>query len=654
MKPQNKPCICALLALSLCSITLAKTIYVDSAASGSNDGSSWEDAYTALQDALAESKFGDEIHVAEGIYRPDQGVGQTPGDRTASFELKNGIKVYGGFQEGGEIWENREPSAYLTILSGDLNQDDAEITNPANLLNEPSRTENSYHVVKATLCAPITILDGFIIQDGNANGSAPDDAGGGMYNYINASPTIINCIFTRNAAQNVGGSFVTEEYRSKPILQGCCFVNSWAENGGAVCSRSSSVPDFQECYLEYNKSGTNGGAIFCTASGPFLSGCNFKNNIAGGSGGAVHAQSNSHLNFSDCAFEKNQCSANGGAVSFSGGSHSLTGCNLNTNIAGTYGGAIFNDLAICNNIFCDFTSNTAHYGGAMYNLNRNTDSLNCTFMNNSANSGGAVYSFASEVNLTIVSNFTNCLFSANEANGADGGVVLLKGDVKLAPTRYGKSNGVFTNCTLASNFALRYGGGIRSEDDWNEITIKNAILWDNVDTAGSSRAQSAQVSYGIISASYSCIQGISSLAGNNNIGEDPLFVDVAGPDWLPGTGDEDIRISASSPCIDAGNNDAVPADSQDIDDNGNTAEPLPWDLDGIFRFIDDPSTPDTGNGTAPIVDMGCYEYDNFGQGRCGDRNHPYPAYDFNQDCKVNLADFVLFVSQWLVCTAPDC
>ncbi len=59
--------------------------------------------------------------------------------------------------------------------------------------------------------------------------------------------------------------------------------------------------------------------------------------------------------------------------------------------------------------------------------------------------------------------------------------------------------------------------------------------------------------------------------------------------------DEDFHVHSGSPCIDAGDNTAVPVGvSTDVDDGP--------------RFYDDPYTTDTGNGTAPIVDMGIDEY----------------------------------------------
>jgi hypothetical protein len=83
-----------------------------------------------------------------------------------------------------------------------------------------------------------------------------------------------------------------------------------------------------------------------------------------------------------------------------------------------------------------------------------------------------------------------------------------------------------------------------------------------------------------------------------NINANPLFVDAANGDF---------RLQANSPCIDAGDNMAVPADGLDIDGDGNVAEPFPTDLAGVLRFADVPAVADTGNGTAPIVDMGAYE-----------------------------------------------
>ena len=59
--------------------------------------------------------------------------------------------------------------------------------------------------------------------------------------------------------------------------------------------------------------------------------------------------------------------------------------------------------------------------------------------------------------------------------------------------------------------------------------------------------------------------------------------------------------------VDAGDDTMVPADLLDADDDGDVSEALPVDLDGRPRFLDVPTTVDTGVGPAPIVDLGAYE-----------------------------------------------
>ena len=132
-----------------CSAAAGRTIYVDADASGANDGSSWADAYNYLQDALADANSGDEIHVAqdaltdassalkpleisvaEGIYTPDSNSADPggSGDRTATFQLINGVTLKGGYAGFGEPEPNaHDVELYETILSGDLDGNDIDI-----------------------------------------------------------------------------------------------------------------------------------------------------------------------------------------------------------------------------------------------------------------------------------------------------------------------------------------------------------------------------------------------------------------------------------------------------------------------------------------------------------------------------------------------
>jgi hypothetical protein len=94
--------------------------------------------------------------------------------------------------------------------------------------------------------------------------------------------------------------------------------------------------------------------------------------------------------------------------------------------------------------------------------------------------------------------------------------------------------------------------------------------------------------------------------GGDGWGDDPLT-----PDFDESANDDygDLRLVPGSPAIDAGDNTAVPPNIADLDGDGDIDEPTPIDIAGNPRFLDDPDTPDTGLGPAPIVDLGAYEFD---------------------------------------------
>ena len=214
------------------SLAQGDIIYVDAdATTGSNDGSSWADAFTTLQPALDTAGVGDEIWVAEGTYKPTAEHGGT-GDRYKSFQMVTGVAIYGGFDPavGDDAWEERDWVSNVTILSGDIGI-------------EGDRSDNSYHVFYHLLDTALdgsAILDGFTISDGNANGSAwPHWDGGGMYNDEGSSPTLTNCTFSGNSATYSGGGMLNDN-SSSPTLTSCTFSGNWtdsASGGQAGVSR---------------------------------------------------------------------------------------------------------------------------------------------------------------------------------------------------------------------------------------------------------------------------------------------------------------------------------------------------------------------------------------------------------------------------------
>ena len=195
-------------------------IYVDVDATGIPDGNSWQTAYTDLQSALTEASSGDEIWVAEGTYRPSVEHGGS-GERFKSFQLKNGVALYGCFAGMETSLDERAWALRETILSGDIGI-------------EGDDSDNCYHVFyhpADTALDNTAILDRFTITGGKADGSYPHDAGGGMYNDA-ASPTLTNCTFEGNSAYRGGG--MANSY-SSPALTNCTFSgNSAVLHGGGM------------------------------------------------------------------------------------------------------------------------------------------------------------------------------------------------------------------------------------------------------------------------------------------------------------------------------------------------------------------------------------------------------------------------------------
>ena len=257
-------------------------IFVDAdATGGANNGTGWSDAYLYLQDALAVAVFGDYIFVAEGTYKPDASTANPgSGDRTATFQLINGVGLYGGYAGyGGANPNERNWRTNETILSGDLNGNDVPVNDPCDLVNEPTRGENSYQVVTGSGTDATAVLDGFIITAGNANEPypSPNGRGGGMYNY-SGSPTVVNCTFSRNSAVDVGGG-MSNYNNSGPTVTNCTFSGNSALDGGGMDNSESGDPTVTNCTFIGN-SAEDGGGMCNYSSSPTLTNCTFTGNSA--------------------------------------------------------------------------------------------------------------------------------------------------------------------------------------------------------------------------------------------------------------------------------------------------------------------------------------------------------------------------------------
>ncbi|MBN2270607.1 MAG: hypothetical protein JXN61_08340, partial [Sedimentisphaerales bacterium] len=343
--------------------TSESIIYVDDDATGANDGSSWSNAYKFLQDALADANASPkpiEIHVAQGIYKPDQGTGITPGDRTTAFQLINGVTIKGGYAGFGEYTPDaRDYIRYETILSGDLAGNDVEGLELSELRDHPSRLENSYHVFFnwALNLDQNAALEGFTITGGNARDPG---AGGGMYNYFHGSPKVSECTFIHNSASNGGGMF---NEISDPTIECCVFIGNRADSAGGGMYNVRANPKIKDCSLTANSAKWSGGAISNSYSNPRIERCQIKDNSAElhYGGGIYNGESSPYLE--NCFFTGNSAESGGGVYNINRSSPTVK--------------------------LCSFTANSARYnGGGMFNYGWSAKLEACTFSNNSANRGG--------------------------------------------------------------------------------------------------------------------------------------------------------------------------------------------------------------------------------------------------------------------------
>ena len=226
-------------------------IYVKSGEMG--NGSAWGNALGSLQDALAAASSGDQIWVAAETYTPGS-------ERTSTFELKDGVAIYGGFAGTESNLSQRDVEDNVTILSGDIG-------------DAGDAKDHVYHVVTATRSCldPLTkpvILDGFTIIGGNADGTETDQNKGGGIFIDTADPILSNLIFRSNNAGNdkiIGSGGAIFAKRSNLILTETLFEFNTADNGAAIFNDESQATIINGTFC-LNIADNNGGTIFNTVA----------------------------------------------------------------------------------------------------------------------------------------------------------------------------------------------------------------------------------------------------------------------------------------------------------------------------------------------------------------------------------------------------
>jgi hypothetical protein len=183
-------------------------IFVSANATGANDGSSFSDAFNDLQDALAVSQSdGQEIWIASGTYRPHAS------NRGVYYAItKENMKIYGGFSGTETQLSDRVIGANETILSADLQANDANIADfVGNYANTTRNTDNSYHVINITSTGNNLLLDGLTISDAHNNQPGTSSVGAAIIKHKTVPYlTIKNCVIKDNVARNANAGLMVE------------------------------------------------------------------------------------------------------------------------------------------------------------------------------------------------------------------------------------------------------------------------------------------------------------------------------------------------------------------------------------------------------------------------------------------------------------
>lgn len=517
------------LLLLLAGSLTAQTYYVKSNATGANNGTSWQDAYTSLTDALTAAAAG-QVWVAAGTYKPAAA--------NATFQLKAGVALYGGFNGTENNLAARNPVTNVTILSGDFAGNDTVGNYTVN------RTDNALHVLEVVASAnpaDRATVDGFTISGGHTlvGAASPDLSrrGGGIL--TTAKLTVHNCRFTDNYGDTGGALAALDAAASGLELYNCRFE----KNGTALLSAGiylrnlSGGSTVRKCIFSENKT-IRGSLYVITSANMVVDSCQFLNNDAGANPCAGMYTWQTTFNLTNSVFIGNR--ANDYAGMYNDGREgvfpfTIDNCLFQDNVAidlansgnTATGGAIFNATTtstIKNSIFRD---NAAHLGGAIYisaYIGGNKNYIeNCGFEDNrvspgantGAARGGCIYSFKgryevknSEFVRGSASNtgthihhadsslflYTGCNFEGGSATFGGSSTNYNAGTLgtyencefkgNTAVTSGGAAsvgftaNVTFKNCTVEGNTA-RFGGGLFMQNTNSKITIQDCNISAN-------------------------------------------------------------------------------------------------------------------------------------------------------------------------------
>ncbi len=573
-------------------------VYVDADATGVEDGSSWDDAMHSIQAALLAASPGDEVWIAQGVYRASE-----PGASVAV--LPQCVDLFGGFL-GSELSLEERPSPLAeSILDGDFDEDAG------------ASPQDSRHVLEAVGVEGV-VIDGLVLEAGNASDAGSSDAVGGGALLIDSDIEFRNMVVRNNFAHDSGGGvqMVGGEVFFYDSRFSANTTDLESGRGGAISVESGSFYLWTST-LEGNSSWRGGGVyapdgyVLLVASDFFL---NAATERGGGSFGGFL--------ITNSTFVENYAGHSGGGASTMLQATQLRGSSFVGNTAYLGGGAAAGPFYAWNeNYFADnhvlapaaealgggamlfpssvqesmFVQNTAASNGGAVRMSQgnNRQVLDSTFQGDHAGQdGGALYVTGDTALLGAEFSLESCSFEGNHADGVGGAVRMVSPVGIRDSTFYGNTSGeggaVFSldgvgaaNATFFQNMSTGQAGALLAPS----VALDSCSFLDNSPPEGGAIVASTatlrdtaifELQPPLVDtwASVSHVCAPFSLGG--------LMPDVllAENPFEPGPNGE-LFLAPDSPCIDAGSND-------------------------IFGDWDEMTTQATGELDAPPQDIGAH------------------------------------------------
>lgn len=461
------------LLTSLCCLLLSTGVmaqtFVKHDAGGNNDGSDWDNAYTDLSVALANTSSG-AIWVASGTYLPGSGAA----DSSSTFKIQGNVSLYGGFAGTESSLEDRDIMANETILSGDINGDDVDNDFTMN------KGDNVQHVIVVdSLLNPITI-DGLTIRGGNTSDFSDQEEffwrGGGIIAY--STVHVSHCNFNNNFGRSGAGVYVSPAAGggSGSSFTSCNFYNNStsAQSAGIFLLGLSDII-IEDCVFEGNT--TVRGALYPNSCNNItINNCLFESNEAlfiDGFGGALFNWQSTGITVSNTDFRGN--TAGNGAVMYHDGREAVVdpknlvfdNCTFENNVATDWGGGALyvwrGSFEIHNSTF---SGNEAPNTGAHFYAGGDDKEVlirDCSFENGSSGWGAGHACYGANSNYQIINN------EYKNGEAATSGGAIINGFL---------ANVTIDSCSFEDNSA-GWGGAIYGQNDSTRITINNSTFIGN-------------------------------------------------------------------------------------------------------------------------------------------------------------------------------